>query len=80
MADADQFMSPAAQDERTAQESTNRERAGAGTSSRSQKDASNDIYTYESDKCNDRRTGIKATNGHASWREVAALCHVQPGR
>jgi hypothetical protein len=80
MADADQFMTPATQDERTATESTTRERAGAGTSSRSQKDASNATYIHESDKCNDRRTGIKATNGHASWLEVAARCHVQPGR
>jgi hypothetical protein len=79
MADADQFMTPATQDERTAQDETDREGAGAGTSSPSD-GVSNATYTHESDKCNDRRTGIKATNGHASWREVAARCHVQPGR
>jgi len=72
MTDADQFMPPAAQDERTAQESTTRERAGAGTSSRSHKDASNDTYTHESDKCNDRAEPC-------GWREVyRAMAVPQP--
>ena len=62
MADADQFMSPAAQDERTAQDETDREGAGAGTSSPSD-GVSNATYTHESDKCNDRAEPC-------GWREM----------
>jgi hypothetical protein len=62
MTDADQFMPPAAQDKRTAQDETDREGAGAGTSSPSD-GASNDIYTHESDKCNDRAEPC-------GWREM----------
>jgi hypothetical protein len=63
MTDSDQFIVEPLKDERTAQESTNRERAGAGTSSRSQEATSNDEYTHESDKCNDRAEPC-------SWREM----------
>jgi len=76
----DRFMPDAAQDEPTAQESTNREEAGAGTSSSSQEDASNDDYSNQRHNYSDRRTGIKATDRHYSWREVYAAQHVDPGR
>ena len=56
-------MTDPTEDACTAQESTNRERAGAGTSSRSQETTSNDEYTHESDKCNDRAEPC-------SWREM----------
>jgi len=63
MTDSDQFIVEPLKDERTAQESTNRDRAGPGSSSRSQESASNATYTHESDKCNDRAEPC-------SWREM----------
>jgi len=72
MTDADQFIVPPTKDERTAQKSTNRERAGGGTSSRSQETASNATYIHESDKCNDRAEPC-------GWREVyRAMAVPQP--
>jgi len=77
---SDQFIVPPTKDGDTATGSTNRQRAGAGTSSRCQKDASNDDYTNQRHNYSDRRTGIKATDRHYSWREVYAANHVRPGR
>jgi len=77
---SDQFIVPPTKDGDTATESTTRQRAGAGTSSRCQKDASNDDYTNQRHNYSDRRTGIKATDRHYSWRQVYAANHVRPGR
>jgi len=63
MSDADQFIVEPPKDESSAQESTNRDRAGPGSSPRSQESASNATYTHESDKCNDRAEPC-------SWREM----------
>jgi len=79
MSDGDRFITDAEQDEATAQESTDKEGAGAGTSSPSN-GVSNATYTNQRHNYSDRRTGIKATDCHYSWREVYASQHVRPGR
>jgi hypothetical protein len=80
MTDADRFKPDAAQDSANAQEQTNREEAGAGTSSSSQKTSANEDYTNQRHNCNDRRTDVRTTDRHYSWREVYAATHVRPGR
>jgi hypothetical protein len=79
MTDSDQFIVEPLKDEHTAQDETDREGAGAGTSSPSD-GVSNADYTDERHNYSDRRTGIKATDCHYSWREVYASQHVRPGR
>jgi len=31
-------------------------------------------------RCDDRRTDLRTTDAHASWREVYRACHVRGGR
>jgi len=80
MSDGDRFMLPATQDESTATESNDREGAGAGTSSPSKETAGNATNDPQRHRYTDRRTGIKATDRHYSWRQVYAANHVHPGR
>jgi hypothetical protein len=71
MSGADQFMQSASENEAEATESTKRERAGAGTSSRSHNYASNETYPQQSDKCNDRAEPC-------GWREMYHAMAVWP--
>jgi hypothetical protein len=80
MTDADQFMPQAAKDADTAKESNDREGAGAGTSSPSEENAGNATNDTQRHSYTDRRTDIRTTDRHYSWREVYAVNHVHPGR
>jgi hypothetical protein len=53
---------------------------GAGTSPPVESGVSNGNYTGQRHKSTDERTDIRTADRHASWREVARACHVQPGR
>jgi len=46
----------------------------------SNNDVSNATYSSQSFKLtDDRRTGLRTTDNHASWREVYRACHVGVG-
>jgi len=70
---------PNATDVTQDQNSTQSE-GGAGTSTSDS--SNNDSYVCRSlnSTDSDRRTDIRQTDAHYSWRQVAAACHVRPGR
>jgi len=63
------------------QNETKRTGDGAGTSTPA-RDQNNVTYTAGSlnSSDSDRRTDLRTDDRHCSWREVAAACHVEPGR
>jgi hypothetical protein len=55
---------------------------GAGTSTPAGKELSDATYTGQRHKSTEqrtRRTDLRTADRHASWREVASACHVEPG-
>jgi len=76
------FITPDAENGSSqATEPTNAPGDGAGTSTPSAYNLSDDDYSTQSHNSTDheRRTGLKAAENHASWRAVARACHVDPG-
>jgi hypothetical protein len=75
------FIETAEDDEaEQATEDNNTTGVGAGTSPPVGSGVSNDDYTRQRHKSTDARTDIRTVDGHASWRQVARACHVNPGR
>lgn len=77
----DRFTSDA--DDALVETTGTKERDGdAGGTSAPAQDQDDRTQSYSSDKlsCTDQRTDLRAADRHASWREVASACHVEPGR
>jgi len=65
-----------------AHESEKQPEDAGGTSASGNRPQDNATFTSRSlnSSDSDRRTGLRARDRHASWREVARSCHVEPGR
>lgn len=69
-------------DAEQATEDENAAGGGAGTSTPAGKELSDATYTgqrHKSTEQRERRTDLRTVDRHASWREVATACHVEPG-
>lgn len=71
---------PTADDDTLQTQDDENGRAESWQAGPSNKDVSNVTYSSYSFKLTDRRrTGLRTTDRHASWREVYYACHVEVG-